>query len=160
MGKLVRTQHPNPTPGYKTVDSSNPDWRITSEGSYTYVNTYVELVGSAGAGWVQGKVVSTDYDHRLQLGGDEWLADQYKLDLKVYSRFGDNNSPMAFGDSGGPVFEVTNNPSSGDVKLHGILIGWDDADQTYPVNVVVSPLGQIYFELGLSATWDSCYSGC
>lgn len=61
------------------------------------------------------------------------------------------------GDSGSPVFKITNSPSSGDISLYGILWGrqnpfwpWD------PVRFYFSVIWWIETELG---TLTTCASG-
>ena len=49
------------------------------------------------------------------------------------------NAGVAGGDSGSPVFRVTNAPASGDVRLYGILWGGNSAGTLF----VFSPIGSV-----------------
>lgn len=60
------------------------------------------------------------------------------------------NTTMAGGDSGSPVFQITNNPNTNDVRLLGIVISKSSTGYSY------SPIGSIYNELGQNVSWDSC----
>ena len=60
------------------------------------------------------------------------------------------NSHVAGGDSGVPVFRITDKPNTNDVRLLGIVIAKAMNGYTY------SPIGNIYYDLGSSLSWDSC----
>ena len=60
------------------------------------------------------------------------------------------NSPIQGGDSGSPVFVVTDSPNQDDVKLAGLIFagttsGW------------FSPIAGIYHDLGATASWKLCH---
>ncbi|MEM4722134.1 MAG: hypothetical protein QXT73_08760 [Candidatus Methanomethylicaceae archaeon] len=73
-------------------------------------------------GWTQGRVVAVCQN--VNLG---WTTD---LTLLCQHRVRANVAP---GDSGSPVFKITNSPRSGDVMLYGILWG---RRQPYPWDLV------------------------
>ena len=60
------------------------------------------------------------------------------------------------GDSGSPVFRITNSPNTNDVELLGVHHSGGSS------TIVFSSIGQIYYELGSNDTWDACDSsfGC
>ena len=57
------------------------------------------------------------------------------------------------GDSGAPVFAVTDSPAVRDVDLLGMM--WGITTST-PVEIWISPVGGIYRDLGIYDAWDSC----
>ena len=61
----------------------------------------------------------------------------------------------AGGDSGAPVIEPD---EDNEVELLGTLFAGGIG--VYSDEFDFSPIGNIYMELGLSSTWDSCVSGC
>ena len=58
------------------------------------------------------------------------------------------------GDSGSPVFEITNSPNDDDVELLGIL--WAVNTSVNPTVTWISPVGNVYLDLGMSDSWDAC----
>jgi len=101
------------------------DFRITSEWS-SNVGETVNKVGRT-TGWSQGIVTRTNVNtgvsgtNIVQLGQD-WVS-----------------ASVGGGDSGSPVFSITNNPATDDVELRGILWGGNSAGTTF----VYSPIANV-----------------
>ncbi len=85
-------------------------FRITSETRVPMLNETLNKVGRT-TGWSQGKVIATCVDTGVS-GTDIVQLCQDWVDANVDS-----------GDSGSPVFRLTNTPSRHDVSLYGILWG-------------------------------------
>jgi hypothetical protein len=85
-------------------------FRITSETRVPMLNETVNKVGRT-TGWSQGKVIGTCVDTGVT-GTDIVQLCQDWVDANVDA-----------GDSGSPVFRITNNPARHDVSLYGILWG-------------------------------------
>jgi len=85
-------------------------FRITSENAAPLLN---EIVGKVGrtTGWTQGRVIATCVHTEVE-GTDITLLCQDWVKANVNR-----------GDSGSPVFRVTNRPASGDVRLYGVVWG-------------------------------------
>ncbi len=56
------------------------------------------------------------------------------------------------GDSGSPVFRITNSPNTNDVELLGVHHSGGSS------LIVFSSIGQIYYDLGSNDTWNACDS--
>ena len=106
-----------------------------AENTLVSVNDTVYKVGRT-SGWDSGTV--TDTCTGSNLGNGRWLLCQNIASGAV--------DP---GDSGSPVFKITNSPNQGDVELLGIL--WGGVDSFH-----FSPIGAVYLDLGMSVTWDAC----
>jgi hypothetical protein len=85
-------------------------FRVTSETSFPVLNETLNKVGRT-TGWSQGKVIGTCIDTGVS-GTDIVQLCQDWVDANVNS-----------GDSGSPVFRITNSPKRHDVSLYGILWG-------------------------------------
>ncbi len=85
-------------------------FRITSETRVPMLNETVNKVGRT-TGWSQGKVIGTCVDTGVS-GTDIVQLCQDWVDANVNA-----------GDSGSPVFRITNSPARHDVSLYGILWG-------------------------------------
>jgi hypothetical protein len=85
-------------------------FRITSENSTPVLNETLNKVGRT-TGWTQGKVVLTCINTNVSGTRITQLC-QDIVKAKV-----------AGGDSGSPVFRITNRPSADDVRLYGVLWG-------------------------------------
>ena len=96
----------------------------------------VEYMGSY-YGWKRGVAAETCRNYSAEGGG-------VLLCQNVV------NAATGQGNSGAPVFEITNSPQQNDVKLLGILWGASGNQFMY------SPIGNIYMDLGPNLTWDSC----
>lgn len=119
-----------------TVDHNNPRFRIKKE-SWSTAGETVHKVGRT-TGWTSGNVTQTCVDVASKRGGKLLLC-QDLAQVRAGS-----------GDSGSPVFRKTDSPSSGDVEILGILWGAGSS------SIIFSPLGNVYLDLGASATWDTC----
>ena len=110
--------------GSRTIDDDNPRFRIVRERSSGVVGHVLMFIGRT-TGMVTPildrlcvNMVYTDYVIRCQ---------------DIASGIG------AFGDSGAPVFRVTNTPNTGDVELYGVMWGGVEDDR----EVYYSPMDQI-----------------
>jgi hypothetical protein len=89
-----------------TVGSTN--FRITSEATFPVLNETLNKVGRT-TGWSQGRVVGTCLNTNV---GNVMLLCQDWVRANVNG-----------GDSGSPVFRITNSPATRDVRLYGVLWG-------------------------------------
>ena len=121
-----------------TVDHDDPNFRIKSEG-FAVTEDTVHKVGRT-TGWTSGEVdqtcaniplASTDYVYLCQ-------------DVADYDR--------GLGDSGAPVF-VRDESDPDDVHIVGMHWGRHPDDLSLRV---YSPIGNIYLDLGMHDTWDTC----
>lgn len=85
-------------------------FRITSENSVPVLNETLNKVGRT-TGWTRGKVVLTCLNTNVSGTNITQLCQDV---VKAH---------VAGGDSGSPVFRVTNRPAPNDVRLYGILWG-------------------------------------
>ncbi len=100
------------------------NWTITSEGA-SLVGQTVNKVGRT-TGWTQGGVTAT-------------CADTGVSGTRIVQRCQDFvNAGVNSGDSGSPVFSITNSPQTNDVELRGIL--WGSSGGT---TFVYSPIANI-----------------
>lgn len=130
--------------GDDDIDSGQPQWRVSREDEGSQNDT-VRKVGQV-TGTSVGQISKTCVDADFQDSGIGLVTVlcQNKVDADHLD-----------GDSGAPVFEVTDFPQTDDVDLAGILIGGQELDYYY-----YSPIGAIYMEIdqdaGSWATWSSC----
>ncbi len=128
MGHIARTTGN----GSITISASNPRWRIVSESSSGVVGQIIVMVGST-----TGTYTPILYD---------LCMDVVNVDQNVVMQCQDiGTAPhTGKGDSGSPIFKITNSPKSGDVSLYGIMWG-GNTDQ-----IVYSPMDQVqhWRELG------------
>jgi hypothetical protein len=145
-GKIARTL----ALGDKTVDTSDPQWNVTAEspGGSLALNNELQRNGIT-SGWRAGDISNTCAPINVSGSSIRFLC-QYA----VFDTHGGS------GDSGGPVFDITNSPSTDDVAIMGVMWGTTDDVNGNVEKFWFSELGQIYFELGVSVSWDSCSSGC
>ena len=94
-------------------------FRVTGENSTPVLNETLNKVGRT-TGWSQGKVVLTCVN--ASVSGTSIV--QLCQDV-VKAR-------VAGGDSGSPVFRITNRPSANDVRLYGVLWGGGTLSPTGP----------------------------
>ena len=131
LGKIAKTT------GMGSIDVHHQaKFRIVAERSYYSVRETVNKVGRT-TGWTRGRVTDTCVPIDL--------PNNHRLLCQVIANFQADS-----GDSGSPVFAVTNSPTVGDVQLLGIFWG-GIAPQMY-----FSPVGGIYRDLGMTDAWDSC----
>ncbi len=126
--------------GSTTVDHTS-GYSITSDGDYVAVNTGVHFVGATSG---------------LQGGGVQSTCTRafYTNDRTILCQNLVKNTSVDHGDSGAPVFRISDYPDTGDVDLLGIVVARSGSSKYY-----YSPIGNIYDELGDSSdTWDSCDS--
>jgi hypothetical protein len=102
-------------------------FRVTSENSIPVLNETVNKVGRT-TGWSQGRVVATCIDTNVS----GTTITQLCQDIV--------RANVAGGDSGSPVFRITNSPRANDVKLYGVLWGGGTIDG-YGTVFVFSALG-------------------
>ena len=135
LGKIAKTT----ALGSITVDHSTK-FRIVGEDTLTTVGETIHKVGRT-TGWITATITNTCVrSHRL--GGGVLICQ----DLAS----GDSDG----GDSGAPVFRITDTPSQGDVELLGI--SWGGGDSGGDSWFVISPIGNIYIDLGSTDTWEAC----
>jgi hypothetical protein len=121
-------------------------FRITSESAKPVLNERVNKVGRT-TGWSQGRVVATCIDTNVAGTNITQLCQDIV------------QANVAGGDSGSPVFRITNSPAANDVKLYGLL--WGGGTITgYGTVFVFSALGsrnlQMSSEMG---TLTTCAAG-
>ena len=144
LGKIAKP----PVLGHTTVDHTGPQFRIVKDATVTQLNEIVYKVGRK-TGWTKATVTDTCTKVSVPnpLPTDPPNNKRLLCQVKVQGH-------GEIGDSGSPVFRITNSPDPNDVELLGIL--W--AVNT-PANVFwYSSIGNIYNELALiaSETWNSC----
>jgi hypothetical protein len=115
--------------GFRIVDEASPP----GEGDYMY------KVGRT-SGWTMGDVDETCINSGLGDYSDVLLLCQYLV----------NDDDVGGGDSGGPVFKITNDPATDDVEIVGIVSTGGEDDYVF------SYIGSIYLDLGSSYSWDTC----
>lgn len=128
MGHIARTTGN----GSITINASNPRWRVVSESSSGVVGQIIVMVGST-----TGTYTPIIYDLCMDvLNVDENVVMQCQ-DIGTAPHTGP-------GDSGAPIFKITNSPKNGDVNLYGIMWGGNSD------HIVYSPMDQIqnWRELG------------
>ena len=91
--------------GSVTIDANNPRFRISADLYWPNAGVTVEKMGKT-TGWTRGTIDRTCAN--IGSGGITFIC-QYRATASVQG-----------GDSGSPVFRITNSPSSGDVDLVGI----------------------------------------
>ena len=133
LGKIAK-----PTSiGSISVDH-NSKYRIVSDSYSAVENSTVHFVGRT-LGLRGGRVNNT------------CKIAYYSNNRTILCQYGVVDTAMAGGDSGAPVFQITNSPNHNDVRLLGIVIA-KSGSRSY----TYSPIGSVYNELGRSASWDSC----
>lgn len=121
MGHIARTTGN----GSITINNSYPRYRVVSEGDGR-VGQVVVMVGRTTGSYAS--VIS-----RLCVDRDT----EDEIIVQCSDMVSMTNPPD--GDSGAPVFRITNSPKYGDVRLYGILWGGDWQDDEY----AYSPMHQI-----------------
>ncbi len=133
LGKIAKTGL-----GSTTVIHSSK-YRIVGAGSLPTIGEYVHKVGKE-TGRSRARV--TDTCENIIASGNRQLLCQAVASL--------TGGSSASGDSGAPVFRVTNSPNRDDVELLGIHRG------SVGASIYFSPMINIYTDLGLSTTWKVC----
>ena len=129
--------------GETDVSPAGTTFDITGEASSIATGDEVYYIG-ATRGW---RTAEVDDDC-------SYYTVKYRVRIICVGRavLDDGGASLASGDSGGPVMA----PDGGnDVDLVGTIFARSGSTVFY-----FSRLGYIYLELGSSASWDSCTSGC
>ena len=136
-GKIARTR----SIGGINVNHSS-SFRIVAENPSSTVGQIVYKVGRT-TGFTSAKVRNTCVEYR---------APENRRLLCQTSLTGSSDPFASDGDSGAPVFRITDSPNTGDVELMGILYATGESIAYF------SPVGQIYLDLGSTDKWEACYS--
>ena len=134
QGRIARPE----APGLLTIDHLAPQFRIVAEAGPLMVGTFVDKVGRT-TGWTAGHVTIVCQDYTFDV--DKRLLCQNAGTLHA-----------ATGDSGFPVFLITNTPAFWDVEIVGLL--WGRVGD--PPLTTFSDIGLVFRDLGLHDTWDIC----
>ena len=135
LGKIAKTT----SRGSINVDH-NAKFRIVRERTTTSIGETIDKIGRT-TGWTSGDV--TDTCVHTSLPNNRVLLCQTIAHVDA-----------DLGDSGAPVFAVTDSPNTGDVQLLGIT--WASNTSVNPTVMWFSPVGNIYLDLGRGDTWNSC----
>jgi hypothetical protein len=115
-------------------------FRIVNEGSLPAMDETLHMVGRT-SGWISGQVTATCFNVSIPNTNKVLLCQ----DKASY--------PSQGGDSGSPVFRITNFPDVNDVHLVGSHHGVTGSG-------IFSYLGNIYLDLGeFNTPWDPCDPG-
>ncbi len=139
-GNLGLIERPDSKNTYSLIIAGS--FRITSEGA-SLVGQSVNKVGRT-TGWTQGTVTNTC----INVGVSGTNIVQLCQDIV--------SANVGPGDSGSPVFRITNNPQQNDIQLRGILWGGNSAGTLF----VYSPIANVQRsdELGPITTCASGFS--
>ena len=154
LGKIAK-----PTSEGSISVNSTDQFRIVKDATTIRSKEIVHKVGRK-SGWTSGKVISTctDAGHVIKNA-----AGVIVKEVKLLCQ-GQVRAKTVGGDSGSPVFRVTNSPEQDDVELLGLVwAGQVDPNgdgDTSDAYFTFSKLGNIYRELSLTIhdTWNSCDS--
>lgn len=127
--------------GSMAIDHASPHFRIVAEQPFPSLGEVLNKVGRT-TGWTQGTVTATCRDTDVDGTDIRYLCQDW-VSAGVFG-----------GDSGSPVFGISNSPSMGDVKLYGILWGQNDTSTQF----VFSAIGNWNVELDLGPL-DTCAPG-
>ena len=127
-----------------TTVSHDDEFRIVGERTLTVVGQTVHKVGK-NSGLTEAVVNETCADY-VGLKNRHLLC-QYRATITKGKTQG--------GDSGGPVFVITNSPNADDVELAGIHHSGGVNERRF----TFSPIGNVYLDLGRSNTWRACAPG-
>lgn len=120
------------------------NWNITSwSSSAPTVGMSVNHIGRT-TGWKSGQVTNSCVN---VIDGDGLLLCQVMTSMDA-----------GFGDSGGPVFTITNN-SNYEVELDGIVFGIT-VNSSGQTSTFYSPTDLIFDDLGETSSWYVCSSSC
>ena len=136
QGGIARTTGANN--GSVLVDAANPRFRITAENARPAAGEILNKVGRT-TGWTQGLVDAVCADVPVGLTN---------ITLLCQDRVAANAEP---GDSGSPVFRITNSPAVLDVKLYGVVWGREGIGHFW-----FSAMYNVQIELG---QLNTCASG-
>ncbi|HEY7495646.1 MAG TPA: hypothetical protein VIH59_31650 [Candidatus Tectomicrobia bacterium] len=125
--------------GSLTISHTAPTLRIVGETPFALAGEKVHKVGRT-TGRTQGVVSATCVNTNV-LGTDITLLCQDFV-----------HAGVAPGDSGSPVFRITNTPAAGDVRLYGVLWGGNSSGTQFVYSAIGSFNMQRPTELGLLTT--------
>jgi hypothetical protein len=121
--------------GAITISHTASPFRIVGETSFPVVGETLNKVGRS-TGRTRGVVSATCVNTNVA-GTDITLLCQDVV-----------NAGVAGGDSGSPVFRITNNPTSGDVRLYGVLWGGTSSGTQFVFSAIGASNVQRSTELG------------
>lgn len=121
--------------GALTINHTTPHFRVVAETSRPVVGETLNKVGRT-TGWTRGTVPATCVNINVAGTNITQLCQDFV------------NARVAGGDSGSPVFRVTNAPASGDVRLYGVLWGGTSAGTQFVFSAIGSFNIQRSSELG------------
>lgn len=127
--------------GSITIASTSPNYRIVSEAAFPFVGEVLNKVGRT-TGWSQGTVAATCVSTNVSGTNITQLCQDFV------------NARVGPGDSGSPVFRITNSPAARDVQLYGVLWGGNTAGTQFAFSAMSNM--QRTAELGALTT---CASG-
>jgi len=122
-----------------TINHSTPHFRVVAKISRPVVGETLNKVGRT-TGWTRGSVPATCVN--INVSGID--ITQLCQDLVT--------AGVGPGDSGSPVFRVTNSPAAGDVRLYGILWGGNSTGTQFVFSAIGSSNIQRSTELGSLTT--------
>lgn len=132
LGKIAKT-------GLGSINVSHAaSYRIVDEDTSTTVGETVNKVGRT-TGRTEATVTGTCVRYK-------GLGNRLLLCQDTASGNSDG------GDSGAPVFRITDSPNTNDIELLGVHHSGGSSV------IVFSSIGQIYCDLGSSDTWNACDS--
>jgi hypothetical protein len=121
--------------GSITISHTASRFRIAGETSFPVVGETLNKVGRT-TGRTQGVVSATCVNTNVTGTNITLLCQDFV------------NAGVAGGDSGSPVFRITNNPNSGDVRLYGVLWGGNSSGTQFVFSAIGSFNVQRSTELG------------
>jgi len=127
------------------INHSAPRFRIVSETASPLAGTVLNKMGRT-TGWSQGAVSSTCADVSVSGTNITLLCQDFV------------NARSAGGDSGSPVFRITNSHSSGDVSLYGILWGGNSSGTQFVFSAIGAFNVQRSAEMGPVTTCAAGFS--
>lgn len=129
--------------GSITIASGTPRFRIVSEATFPLGGELLNKMGRT-TGWTQGVVAATCVDTNVSGTNITQLCQDFV------------NAGSGPGDSGSPVFQITNSPAAGDVRLYGVMWGGNTSGTQF----VFSAMSNIQRsgELGAITTCASGFS--
>jgi len=127
------------------INHSAPRFRIVSETAFPVTGQVLNKMGRT-TGWSQGSVGATCANVNVSGTNITLLCQDFV------------NARSAGGDSGSPVFRITNSPSSGDVSLYGILWGGNSSGTQFVFSAIGTFNVQRSAEMGAITTCAAGFS--
>ena len=134
--------------GETDIDPAGTTFEITGENTLSSVGDEIYYIGRSEV-WQTAEVTDTCNYAIMNV-----VFQVRIICITTAEVTGDSDDP-AEGDSGAPVVEPD---EDNEVELLGTLFAGGIG--VYSDEFDFSPIGNIYMELSLSSTWDSCVSGC